>query len=102
LEYQSPIKEEAPMVSPPPFRVLALALAGSTLLSAGHAQEGDVRGITPEKVARLVKLARPGGPEAWTRIPWVASLAAAREISRKEDRPVFLFALLGNLARNRC
>jgi len=58
--------------------------------------------VTAERVAELVRRVRPDGPQAWTRIPWAASLAQARAASRKEGCPVFLFALRGDLAANRC
>src|SRR5262249_58615919 len=34
---------------------------------------------------------------AWKSIPWAASLSEARELSQKEQRPVFLFTHDGNL-----
>ena len=33
----------------------------------------------------------------WSRIPWTASLPAARQASIKEKRPVFLFTHDGNI-----
>lgn len=39
---------------------------------------------------------------AWKTIPWAATLTAAREQSRQENRPVFLFTHDGNLETGRC
>ena len=39
---------------------------------------------------------------AWKSIPWVATLAEARDLSAKEQRPVFLFTHDGNLDTGRC
>jgi hypothetical protein len=77
-------------------------LAGAALLGPAVAGERPTTDITPEGVAALVRRAKPDGPEAWMRIPWAGSLAQARAAGRKEGCPVFLFALRGELAGNRC
>ena len=81
------------------FLLPACALGVMLPLFLGRADSSD---ITPAQLADLVRQAKPKSPGAWTRIPWVDSLVTARAISRKEQRPVFLFALLGDLACNRC
>lgn len=74
--------------------VLLIALA----VLPGYAEPDDV----PKQVAALVQKVKPTEAVAWTKIPWVASLAEARAISQKEGVPVFLFAHEGNIGLNRC
>ena len=76
--------------------------AGAALLSPAGAGERSAGDITPERVAALVRRAKPDGQEPWMRIPWAGSLSQARAAGRKEGCPVFLFALRGELAGNRC
>ncbi|HEY7327135.1 MAG TPA: hypothetical protein VH592_05835 [Gemmataceae bacterium] len=40
--------------------------------------------------------------KAWRKIPWTASLLAARRASEREKRPVFLFTYDGNIETGRC
>jgi hypothetical protein len=56
----------------------------------------------PARVAERIQQAKPAAPMAWTRIPWVESLAQARDLGKQESRPVFLLSLEGNLALGRC
>jgi hypothetical protein len=77
-------------------------LVGIAWLCGAGGAERSAADITPDRVADLVRRAKPSKPEAWTRIPWTGSLAEARAASRKEGSPVFLFALRGDLAGNRC
>lgn len=39
---------------------------------------------------------------AWRKIPWTASLLAARRASQHEKKPVFLFTHDGNIETGRC
>lgn len=39
---------------------------------------------------------------AWRKIPWTASLLAARRASQREKKPVFLFTHDGNIETGRC
>jgi hypothetical protein len=53
-------------------------------------------------VKRQVEAIRRSDTTGWARIPWVASLTTARQISAKEKQPVFLFTLDGNMETGRC
>jgi hypothetical protein len=77
-------------------------MLASAALWANSAADNPDYDATARRVAALVQQVKPAVPLAWTRIPWVPSLAEARDISRRENRPVFLFALMGNLATGRC
>ena len=76
--------------------VLAMLVAG-VLGSLALAQEPDEAWVT-----RRVALIRASDTTGWARIPWVASLTEARRISARENKPVFLFTLDGNLETGRC
>ncbi len=39
---------------------------------------------------------------AWRKIPWTASLLAARRASEREKQPLFLFTHDGNIETGRC
>jgi hypothetical protein len=39
---------------------------------------------------------------AWRKIPWTASLLAARRTSQREKKPIFLFTHDGNIETGRC
>lgn len=39
---------------------------------------------------------------AWQKIPWTASLLAARRVSEREKQPIFLFTYDGNIETGRC
>ena len=53
-------------------------------------------------VLNRVRLIKASDTTAWSRIPWTASLLAARQASQKENRPVFLFTHDGNIETGRC
>jgi len=53
-------------------------------------------------VKRQVEAIGKSDTTGWARIPWVASLTTARQISAKEKQPVFLFTLDGNMETGRC
>ena len=81
---------------------IASLIGLATLAFPANAGEPNPAFVTPERVAELVRRVRPEEPPAWTKIPWAGSLTPARAASRKEGCPVFLFALRGDLAANRC
>lgn len=82
------------------FIASMLAVAGT--LSLVRAAEPPAFRVTPEEVAARLRQAKPDRPLSWTQIPWAGNLLEAREASRQEQCPVFLFSLDGNLASGRC
>jgi hypothetical protein len=38
----------------------------------------------------------------WKMIPWAGSLSQAREVSRREHRPIFVFTCHGSFLTGRC
>ncbi len=73
--------------------VLTLGLLGA----AGRAQERDEAWV----LAHVQKI-KESDTTGWSRIPWTASLLAARQASIKENKPVFLFTHDGNIETGRC
>jgi hypothetical protein len=67
------------------------------LAAVGSAQERDEAWV----LARVQKI-KASDTTGWSRIPWTASLMAARQASVKEDKPVFLFTHDGNIETGRC
>jgi hypothetical protein len=65
--------------------------------SAGAASEWD-----PERILRMVQEVKQSDTREWQKIPWTASLLEARQLSQKENRPVFLFTHDGNIDTGRC
>ncbi len=82
--------------------VLILTLATGTLPLPGYAQDRTAPAVTAREIAERIKQLKPTEAMAWTKIPWVGSLAKARQVSRQEGCPVFLFSHLGNLGTGRC
>jgi hypothetical protein len=75
-----------------------LALAASAFIGpAVWAQE-----IDEQQLIERVHEIRDSDTAAWKKIPWVASIAEARRLSRQEHCPVFLFSHDGNLETGRC
>ena len=56
----------------------------------------------PEDIAARIQQLKAGDGRGWTQIPWTASLLDARKASEKEQVPVFLFTLDGNIGTGRC
>ena len=52
-------------------------------------------------VRREAKRVRNSDTDAWRKIPW-ASLTRARQASKDEGAPLFLFTMEGNLETGRC
>jgi len=65
--------------------------------SVGRTEEQDEAWLSSR--VRQIKESDTSG---WSRIPWTASLIAARQASEKENRPVFLFTHDGNIETGRC
>ena len=79
-------------------RVIAASmLTLSVFATVGRAKERDEAWLSSR--VRQIKESDTSG---WSRIPWTASLIAARQASEKENRPVFLFTHDGNIETGRC
>jgi hypothetical protein len=74
--------------------VLFLAALAVTAASAVERDEASVR-----KQIERIKASEPNG---WRKIPWTASLLAARRASASEKQPIFLFTHDGNIETGRC
>jgi hypothetical protein len=55
-----------------------------------------------DSLRERVKAVKESDNLAWKKIPWTASLLAARKASKAEGAPVFLFTHDGNLETGRC
>ena len=73
------------------FLVAALA---ATVVSAAIGDEATIR-----KQIERIKAREVNG---WRKIPWTASLLAARRTSEREKQPLFLFTYDGNIETGRC
>ena len=76
---------------------VAVSLLAAGVPVAGQAQEHDARWI-----AARVRELNQAAPEAWTQIPWVATLSEARQAAKREGRPIFLFTQDGDMSTGRC
>lgn len=74
--------------------ILIVALAASTIVPAAAGDEAAIR-----KQIRRIKETEVNG---WRKIPWTASLLAARRVSEREKQPIFLFTYDGNIETGRC
>lgn len=74
--------------------LLLMTLLGSLSVFAAQRDDAWVR--------KESKRVRASDPSSWRKIPWTASLPAARKASKAEDCPVFLFTLEGNMDTGRC
>jgi hypothetical protein len=77
--------------------MIAAVLTLGVFVAVGRAQERDEAWVQ----ARVQKI-KASDTTGWSRIPWTASLLAAREASMKENKPVFLFTHDGNIETGRC
>jgi hypothetical protein len=75
----------------------AAVLTLGIFVAVGRAQEQDAAWVQ----ARVQKI-KESDTTGWSRIPWTASLLAARQASMKENKPVFLFTHDGNIETGRC
>lgn len=74
--------------------VLVAAVLASTAVSAAAPDEASIR----KRIQRI----KQSDTNAWRKIPWTASLLAARRASVREERPMFLFTHDGNIDTGRC
>jgi hypothetical protein len=78
-------------------RMVALAFVLAAFVVVGRAEEHD-----EAWVSRQVRTVKDSDANEWRRIPWTASLLDARQASKQENRPVFLFTHDGNIETGRC
>jgi hypothetical protein len=79
-------------------RVMAASmLTLGVFAAASGAEEHDAAWLSSR-----VRQIKESDTTGWSRIPWAASLIAARQASEKENRPVFLFTHDGNIETGRC
>jgi hypothetical protein len=74
--------------------MLFVALLAALLVSAAVADEAAIH----KQIERI----KDNEVNAWRKIPWTASLLAARRASEREKRPIFLFTYDGNIESGRC
>jgi hypothetical protein len=74
--------------------VLLWAVLAVTAVSAADPDEASI-----QKQIERIKASEPNG---WRKIPWTASLLAARRASEIEKQPIFLFTHDGNIDTGRC
>jgi hypothetical protein len=74
--------------------VVSVAVLAATLVSAAERDEIAIR----KQIERI----KDSEVNAWRKIPWTASLLAARHASEREKQPVFLFTYDGNIETGRC
>jgi hypothetical protein len=80
--------------------VLAGSMLALVLLTTAPAEPPADR--SEEWVRQRVRQIRASDTDAWRRIPWTATLVAAAQAARKEDRPIFVFSHDGNIDSGRC
>jgi hypothetical protein len=74
--------------------LIALALLALGIAAAAERDEAWIK--------RRVEEIKDSDTNAWRKIPWTASLQAARRASEREKQPVFLFTHDGNIETGRC
>ena len=77
-------------------------LLSLTLLLAGGALAAVAVERDDSWVRRRVEAIRKSDTEAWRRIPWSATLTAAAQTARREERLLFVFSHEGNIETGRC
>lgn len=75
----------------------SLLLLASLAVTAGSAAQSEDASI--QKQVERIKESDANG---WRKIPWTASLLAARSASEREKQPIFLFTHDGNIETGRC
>jgi len=75
-------------------RVFLVAALAATIVSAAVGDEAAIHKQIERIKARYVN--------GWRKIPWTASLLAARRTSEREKQPIFLFTYDGNIETGRC
>jgi hypothetical protein len=74
----------------------------AAVLALGFARAGGAEPRDPDWVKKRVDEVKQSDTSDWRKVPWAASLLEARKLSKKEDKPLFLFTLDGNLDTGRC
>lgn len=74
--------------------VFLAAVLAALIVSAAAGDEAAIR----KQIERI----KDREVNAWRKIPWTASLLAARRASEREKKPVFLFTYDGNIDTGRC
>jgi hypothetical protein len=74
--------------------VLFVAALSAMFVSIALGDEAAIR----KQIERI----KESEVSTWRKIPWTASLLAARRASEREKRPVFLFTYDGNIETGRC
>jgi hypothetical protein len=76
------------------WSVFLAAAATATAMSTAVGDEAAIR----KQIERI----KENEVNAWRKIPWTASLLAARRASERENQPIFLFTYDGNIETGRC
>lgn len=76
------------------WSLLVLALLAPAVISAADREE--------EAIKQRLERIKDSDTGAWRKIPWTASLLAARSASAREKQPLFLFTHDGNIETGRC
>lgn len=74
--------------------VLLAATLAATMVCAAEHNEAVIR----KQIQRL----KESEVNGWRKVPWAASLLAARRASEREKQPIFLFTHDGNMETGRC
>lgn len=54
-------------------------------------------GLTEEEFRKIHEEFHSSKRNAWRSIPWQISISKARELALKEDKPLYIFAPVGNI-----
>jgi hypothetical protein len=74
--------------------IFLAAVLAAMIVSAAAGDEAAIR--------RQIERIKDHEVNAWRKVPWTASLVAARRAGEREKRPIFLFTYDGNLSTGRC
>jgi hypothetical protein len=75
-------------------KVLLMAVLTASTALAAERDEAAIR--------KQIEQIKESDVNAWRKIPWTASLLAARRVAECEKRPIFLFTYDGNIETGRC
>ncbi|HWG42888.1 MAG TPA: hypothetical protein VN688_08895 [Gemmataceae bacterium] len=78
------------------LRTSLVALSVFALAAASAAERDETW------IKQRVEQIKDSDTNAWRKIPWTASLLAARRASEREKQPLFLFTHDGNIETGRC
>lgn len=76
---------------------VSLLIVAALAVTAGFAAERD-----DSSIKKQIERIKASEPSAWRKIPWTATLLAARRASEHEKQPIFLFTHDGNMQTGRC